>query len=180
MDILSRNNIFIFKYRPVPSKQGTNSGTEKQNTTLITQLFLSLQCRPDADIADFFRFENQRDPPTLSFRGMLRSGQKSDIMTCVGAQKGRSAAAKNASKMVVDGAAMAYMVTPTMSISFRCYVRQHIVPFLQAQATATVTRIDVCWDTYPEHSVKVQAHIRHGSGPWTPYSTWPRWFLTRP
>ena len=79
---------------------------------------------------------------------MLLSGQKSDIMTCVGAQKGRSAAAKNASKMVVDGAAMAYMVTPTMSISFRCYVRQHIVPFLQAQATATVTRIDVCWDTY--------------------------------
>jgi hypothetical protein len=37
--------------------------------TLITQLFLSLQSRPDADMMDFFRFENQREPPSLADQG---------------------------------------------------------------------------------------------------------------
>ena len=37
-----------------------NVGMLKQNTTLITQLFISLQSRPEADIVDFFKYENQR------------------------------------------------------------------------------------------------------------------------
>ena len=47
---------------------------------LITQLFLSLQSCPDADIAEFFKFENQRELPSLADRASLRSGKKSDIL----------------------------------------------------------------------------------------------------
>jgi hypothetical protein len=166
-DIIRRNNFFTFKNRPDTKKKASKIGIQKQNTTLITQLFLSLQSRPDADIAEFFFFENQREPPTLSNNGMLRSGQKSDIIRCVGAPTGRSLAARNVSMTVMDGPAVVHMVKPTKSITFKDYVPQHIVPFLQAQITATVTRIDLCWDTYPDGSLKVQTQTRRGSGPRT-------------
>ena len=61
---------------------------------LVTQLFLSLQSRPDANMADFFRFENRREPPSLADRGSLRARKKSDILQCLGATTGRVAAAQ--------------------------------------------------------------------------------------
>jgi len=37
----------------------------------------------DADMEEFFRYENQREPPSLSNQGSLRSGNKSDILECL-------------------------------------------------------------------------------------------------
>jgi len=54
---IRRNNILTFANRPDLSKKCNKaSGTQKKNMTLITQLFLSLQSRPDADIEEFFLF----------------------------------------------------------------------------------------------------------------------------
>ena len=78
----------------------------KQNTTLITQLFLSLQSRPEADMVDFFKYENQREPPSLSDRGLLRAGNKSDILTCIKAPTARVCTARQVSVMVFDMAAI--------------------------------------------------------------------------
>ena len=52
----------------------------KQNTTLITQLFISLQSRPEADMIDFFKYENQREPPSLSDYGLLGANQQPAFM----------------------------------------------------------------------------------------------------
>lgn len=82
-DTIRRNNVFTFSNRPDPRKKGSKVGILKQNTMLITQLFLSLQSRPDEDMSEFFKFENQRDPPSLSDRSFLRAGTKSDILTCI-------------------------------------------------------------------------------------------------
>ena len=54
-------------------------GMFKQNTTLITQLFISLQSRTETDMIDFFKYENQREPPFLSNCGLLGAGNKSGI-----------------------------------------------------------------------------------------------------
>ena len=66
-------------------KSVKNSGTQKHNTTLVIQLFLSLQLRSNADIMDIFRYENQKEPPSLADRGMMRSGAKSDILSYLNA-----------------------------------------------------------------------------------------------
>ena len=42
------------------------SGIQRENMVLITQLFLSLQSRPNADMRKFFQFENQREPPSVA------------------------------------------------------------------------------------------------------------------
>jgi hypothetical protein len=56
-DSVNRNNMFTFANRLDPKRKGKKDNcTQKQNMTLITQLFLSFQSRPDADMMDFFRF----------------------------------------------------------------------------------------------------------------------------
>ena len=102
---------------------------------LVTQLFLSLQSRPDANMPGFFRFENQREPPSLADRGSLRAGKKSDILQCLGATTGRVAAAQQATVVVLDMAAIIHMVRPTRAKTFSEYVTFQIVPFLVSKVT---------------------------------------------
>ena len=153
-DTIKRNNRLTFDNRPDLRKKEIKIGIQKQNTVLITQLFLSLKSRPDADMAEFFKFENQREPPAPSDRGSLRAGTKSDILRCMNTPTGHANPAKEATVHVVDMAAIIHMVLPTKASTFAEYVPLHIVPFLKAQITNTVERIDAVWDTYPEQNLK--------------------------
>ena len=47
-------------------KNRKDVGVQRHNMILDTQLFISLQSRPDANMADLFRFENQRELPSLA------------------------------------------------------------------------------------------------------------------
>ena len=63
---LKHQEILTFANRPVLTKKGTKSGSAQRNSCLITKLCLSLQYRLDADMEKFFRYKNQREPPSLS------------------------------------------------------------------------------------------------------------------
>jgi len=151
---LKRQEVLTFANRPVHIKKGTKSGSAQRKSSLITKLFLSLQSRPDADMEEFFRCKNQREPPSLSNQGSLRSGNKSDIPACVEAPNCRTDAAKAATVVVLDMTAVVHMVRPTSAHTFRDYVSQHLVPFVESQITPTVTQVDAIWDTYPEETSK--------------------------
>ena len=86
-DTIKRNNILTFANRPDTTKKGTKgSGVQRQNMMLITQRFLLLHSRPDADMKDFQNDGSKiRETPSLIDRGMLRSGTKSDILKCLNA-----------------------------------------------------------------------------------------------
>ena len=116
------HNVFTFTNRPVNARTGSKAGSAQRNSSLITKLFLSLQYRPHADMEEFFRYENQREPPSLSNQGSLRSGNKSDIIECLKAPTGRAAEAKVATVVVLDMAAVVHMVRPTSAHTFRDYV----------------------------------------------------------
>jgi len=64
-------------------------------------------------------------------------------------------------------AAVVHMVWHTSAHTFRDYVSQHLVPFVESQVTATVTRVDAVWDTYPEDNLKTLTHQHRGLGPRT-------------
>jgi len=88
---------------------------------------------------EFFRYENQREPPSLSNQG---SGNKSDILACVEAPNCRLDAAKAAKLVVLAVAAVVHMVRPTLAHTFKDYVSQRLVPFVESQVTPTVTWVD--------------------------------------
>ena len=171
-DTIKRNNMFTFANRLDPRKKESKVGILKHNTMLITQLSLSLQSRPDADMLEFFKFENQREPPALSDRSSLRAGTKSDILKCIHTPTGHAIPATQATVQVVDMAAIIHMVPLTRALTFNEYVPLHIVPFLKAQMTTTVQRIDAVWDSYTEQNLKSDT-----AAAWVgyTYSTRTRW-----
>ena len=150
---IQRNKILTFSNLPDLSKKGNKtSGVQKKNMTLMTHLFLSVQTRPDADMAEFFRFENQREPLSLADRGSLRTGKKSDRFSQI-------------SHSCAGYGSFVHMVRPTSAKTFADYATQHIVPFLEYQITPTVERIiDAIWDNYPEGNLKSLTHQRRGTG----------------
>ena len=110
---LKHQKVLTFANRPVYTKKGTKSGSAQRNSSLITKLFLSLQSRPDADMEEFFRYENQREPPRLSNQGSLRSDNKQIFQRVCRHLICRSDAAKAATVVVLDMAAVVHMVRPT-------------------------------------------------------------------
>uniref|UniRef100_UPI00358E8E01 uncharacterized protein n=1 Tax=Myxine glutinosa TaxID=7769 RepID=UPI00358E8E01 len=81
-DTIHRNKLSIFQ-KP-PDKPKRENQTLKQNAALVAQLFLSIQSRPEADLGEFFQFENQKEPPSLANNaGNLRIGTKSDLLKCL-------------------------------------------------------------------------------------------------
>ena len=160
---LKRQKILTIANRPVTTKKGATSAGAHKNSSLITKLFLFLQSRPDADI-EFFCYENQKEPPSLSNHGSLRSGSKSDILECLNAPTARSAESKTATVVVLDMAAVVHMVRPCSAHNFTDYVSKSLMPFVQLQVTPTVTRVDAIWDTYPEDNLKTLTHQRRGLG----------------
>ena len=101
----------------------------------------------------------------MADRGTLRSGTKSDILQCLNAPIGRAVAAKHATVVVLDMAAVVHMVRPTTAKTFSEYVLLHIVPFLEAQLKNATQLIDAIWDTYPEeNNIKALTQKRRGHG----------------
>ena len=106
---LKRQKVLTFANRPVHIKKKNLTGSIQSNSSLITKIFLSLQSRPDADMNEFFSYENQREPPTLSNLGSMRSGNKADILECLNVPHSRSNEAKAATVVVLDMAAIVHM-----------------------------------------------------------------------
>ena len=49
----------------------------------LLELPIFLKARPEWNMEDFFRHENAKEPPSLSCKGKLRSGTKSQIIKCL-------------------------------------------------------------------------------------------------
>ena len=129
-DTIKRNNVLTFSNRPDPKIKGVKeSGVQRHNMTLITQ-FLSLQSRPNADMMDFFQYENQTEPPSLADRGSLRSGTKSDILQCLDVPTGHEACCKGSYSCGTGyGGSDPY----GMAHNIKDIQRQQIIPYLEAQ-----------------------------------------------
>ncbi|MES9879449.1 MAG: hypothetical protein ABW185_01030 [Sedimenticola sp.] len=163
-DTIKKSSISTFAKRPDSRAKYSKISSLKRDTSLVSRLFLSIQSRPDFDLNDFFRFENQREPPSLSNQGQLRSGKKSDVLTCLSISKVLSP--QDISVKVLDGAAVVHMVRPTKATDFDQYVSRHFMPFITSTARASTTpptRLDIVFDTYPENSLKAQTQSKRST-----------------
>jgi len=83
-DATSKNMFCLFS---TPKKCQKTKAQElmaemKSNRNLFSRLYVACQVR-DGNLEEFFCHENQSCPPSLSDRGILRLGKKSDIVTCL-------------------------------------------------------------------------------------------------
>ena len=127
----------------------------------MSTLFLSLQSRPDFDLDNFFKYENQKEPPSLSDQGKLRSGTKSDVLQCLTIPK--LTPPDDVTVNMLDGPAVVHMVRPAFGTNYQQYVVRHFMPFITNSLTNSKSRLDIIWDIYPDHNLKAQAQAKRGN-----------------
>ena len=123
---------------------------------LLGQLYISLHVREgSADI--LFEVENTDVPPSLSNHGNLRSGQKSDLVSCLETSDFDEADVK-----YIDGASLVHSLILDRSINtFRDYVEKKVIPFIEKHL-ATTKHI-VIWDQYLSDSLKATTRQCRGA-----------------
>ena len=94
---------------------GNKTASYKSTAAVVTQMFISLQARPDSNMAEFFIHENAREPPALSDKGKLKTGTKSQILGCLSSMPryGNDPTPKQAYVVILDMGAVIDMVRPT-------------------------------------------------------------------
>ena len=82
-DTIKRSALQTFARRTDDIKNRSKVIALRKDISLVSTLFLSLQSRADFALDNFFKYENQKGPPSLSDQGNLRSGTKSDVLQCL-------------------------------------------------------------------------------------------------
>ena len=109
-----------------------------------------------------FEAENADCQPSLSKHGVLRSGQKSDLLFCL--EIDCPSDFDEADSKLIDSAHMVHVLKPDASIkSLRDYADKKVTPYIGAQL-ANTKRVDVIRDRYLPESLKAMARERRGAG----------------
>ncbi|MES9879344.1 MAG: hypothetical protein ABW185_00490 [Sedimenticola sp.] len=163
-DVIPKAKIYTFLHPPPVNldKGADKLASCKASAAIVTQMFVSLQARPDENMGEFFMHENSRDPPSLSNKGKLRAGTKSQIIGCLPGipARGRNPTVKQASVVILDMPAVIHIIQPQRANVFGEYAQMHLLPFMENQMNTCTTRIDAVWDRYPRDSLKNQTRVK--------------------
>ena len=113
---------------PPPAAIDTKTATKASMWTAprIGQLYMTLDVR-EGNSDRLFEVENVDCPPSLSKHGVLRSGQKSYLLSCL--EVDCPSDFDEADAKLIDGAHMVHVLRPDASIkSFRNYADKNVIP----------------------------------------------------
>ena len=132
-------------------QRSKRADSTKEDMHLLGQLYIALQVR-EGNADSLFEVENLDAPPSLSKHGKLRSGQKSDLVSCL--KTDAPSDFDEADVKLIDGASMVHSLRCDKSIkTFREYAEKKVIPFIEKHL-ATAKCVDVIWDRYLSESLK--------------------------
>ena len=105
---------------------------EKSDCNLFSRLYVASQFR-DGNLNDSFSHENQPCPSSLSVRGKLKFGTKSDIVRCL-EDAAEEQDDTSVDVVVLDGLAILYVLKPAAAGTF-CESHVHDVFLLCLTST---------------------------------------------
>ena len=110
------------KYR----NKSKHVNSTKEDKHLLRQLYMTMHVR-ERNSDRLFEVENADCPPSLYKHGILRSDQKSDLLSCLEVECPSDVHEDEAK--LIDGAHLVYFFRPDASIkSFRDYVDKKVIP----------------------------------------------------
>ena len=134
----------------------------KEDCSLFSRLYIACQIR-DGNLEDFFKYENQPWPPSLSQLGQLRGGQKADLLKCLPSTSAQIAPQPVVDAVIIDGAVIVQMLQPKTVRTFDEYFSTVFAPYI-LKHLETAKRVDLVWDVYQHDSLKRSLREKRGSG----------------
>ena len=111
-DTIQKNKLPLFNSPRATKEKSSNKlkiASLKSNCSLFSRLYVSCQVR-DGDLEGFFGHENQSFPPSLSQYGKLRSGTKSDLLSCLEKNGPVQTQSPSLEALLLDGVAIVNML----------------------------------------------------------------------
>ncbi|KAK3720972.1 hypothetical protein QZH41_006543 [Actinostola sp. cb2023] len=144
-DTIKKNNLPMLRTsrKKTTSKQKEKIGLLKDDCALFSRLFIACQSR-DGNLEEFFKFENQPWPPSLSQMGELRGGQKSDLVKCLQSVVTPATEQPTLDAIILDGAVIVQMLNPGTVRTFEEYCETVFGPYI-ARHIQSVKRVDLVW-----------------------------------
>ena len=136
----------------------------KNDVSLFSRLFIACQNR-DGDLDNFFQYENQDYPLSISIFNELRSGNKVDLLKYLEKKADSPTLSEppQSDMVIIDGAAIVNALKPDADITFKDYAANKFIPRI-SKLLSNVKRIDVVFDLYLEDSLKSTPRLHRGQG----------------
>ncbi|KAE8742548.1 hypothetical protein FOCC_FOCC011900 [Frankliniella occidentalis] len=168
MDNIKQNKL------PLPGTAGLKKksnaqvkmSTLKQDCSLFRRLYISTcNSKRQSDLDEFFKHENQPEPPALSFGGEPSSCTKSDLIDCLiaASDDATSNTCPTVEAKIMDGPAIVHLLGSQGSKTFTEYLDSVITRFVHKELES-VTRVDFVWDRYEPKSLKNFTRQKRGDG----------------
>lgn len=163
-DALKKNNLptFNVQEKKLVSKDKAKITVLKEDCALFSRLYIACQNR-EGNLEDFFKFENQPWPPSLSQMGQLRGGTKADLVKCLLDASSQTVEQPSVDAIILDGAVVVQMLQPKAVSTFEEYFDSVVAPYILRQLE-DVKRLDIVWDVYKDDSLKKVTREKRGSG----------------
>ena len=127
-----------YTLNPHKSQRTTSSGlvsSLKRDLSIFSRLFVASQFR-DGNLNEYFSHKNQPCPPSLSARGKLKLGTKSDIVRCLeDAPEKQDDITPSVDVVMLDGPVILCVLKPAASGTLREYACPGCVPTLCGTST---------------------------------------------
>ena len=151
---LKKNNLPTLSTpnKKIVSKDKAKVEILKEDCSLFSRLYIACQIR-DENLEDFFKYENQPWPPSLSQLGQLRGGQKADLLKCLPSTSAHIVPQPVVDAVILDGAVIIQMLQPKTVRTFDEYFTTVFTPYILKQLE-TAKRVDLVWDVYQDDSLK--------------------------
>ena len=161
---LKKNNLPTFSTpnRKIVSKDKAKVEVLKEDCSLLSRPYIACQIR-DGNLDDFFKYENQPWPPSLSQLGQLRGGQKADLLKCLPSTSPQIAPQPVVDAVILDGAVIVQMLQPRTARTFDEYFNTVFASYI-LKHLETARRVDLVWDVYQDDSLKRSLREKRGSG----------------
>lgn len=163
-DPLKKNNLSTFSTqgKKILSKDKAKVEILKEDCALFSRLYIACQSR-DGNLEEFFKYENQPWPPSLSQMGSLRGGQKADLVKCLPNPSTTNTESPKVDTVILDGAVIVQMLPPKTGLTFEEYYDAVFAPYVMKQLESVI-RVDLVWDVYVSDSLKRSVREKRGSG----------------
>eukprot|EP00745_Piridium_sociabile_P012394 TRINITY_DN190_c0_g1_i6.p1 TRINITY_DN190_c0_g1~~TRINITY_DN190_c0_g1_i6.p1 ORF type:complete len:743 (+),score=169.21 TRINITY_DN190_c0_g1_i6:247-2475(+) len=162
---VKRNSLPLFRSSSKGKrKQSDGVSLLKDDVSLFSRLYIVAQNR-DTDMGTFFQHENHPHPPSLSERGTLRQGKKSDLIGILveETQNSQKEPPPFLDARILDGAAVVYLLPLTNVTTFNDYANEVFIPHI-LKLLESCRRVDVVWDSYIASSIKESTREKRGKG----------------
>ena len=125
-------------------------------------MYIANQTR-EGDVDEFFRHENQPIPLARSSEGLIRTGEKRDLLDCLPTNETISNDSPKVDAKIFDGPAVVHYLQPGTCATFEDYANDVFVPYM-VNELSKVSRVDIVWDIYRPDRLKGTTRERRGTG----------------